>query len=79
MSKYPVTDAIFRFQIILKIDEPYVYLDCSVYNERPTNIEAEAWLPQTYPITKDSQIISHQKKRRIKDFWVYSSMIKDFF
>lgn len=79
MSKYPVTDAIFRFQIILKKDEPYVYLDCSVDNQRPTNIAAEAWLPQTYPITKDSQIISHQKKRRIKDFWVYSSMIKDFF
>lgn len=79
MSKYPVTDAIFRFQIILKKDDPYVYVDCSVDNQRETNIAAEAWLPQTYPITKDSQIISHQKKRRIKDFWVYSAMIKDFF
>lgn len=79
MSKYPVTDAIFRFKITLKKDDPYVYVDCSVDNKRDTNIAAEAWLPQTYPITKDSQIISHQKKRRIKDFWVYSAMIKDFF
>ncbi len=42
-------------------------------------------MPQTWPIDKDSQIISHQKKRRIKggaaayvsDSWVMNTMVKD--
>lgn len=79
MSKYPVTDAIYTFKITLKKGENFVRLDASLTNTRKVPILSEIWLPQTYPITTASQTISHQNKRRIKDLWVYQSMIKDNF
>jgi hypothetical protein len=79
MSAYPVTDAKFTFKVSLKKNEKFVRTECIVENTRETHIAAEAWMPQTYPITRDSQIISHQKKRRCKDLWVYTEMMKDNF
>lgn len=77
MSKYPVTNALFTFKITLNADENFVRLYAGLESSNPDPIHAEIWLPQTYPITRDSQIISHQKKRRVKDLWVYQGMIKD--
>ena len=77
MSKYPVTNAKFIFQITLEKNEKFVRLYAGL--QAPATIKAEIWLPQTYPLTKDSQIISHQKKRRVRDPWVYQGMIKDKF
>ena len=56
-------------------------------NTRNTPAQAEAWMPQTWPISESSQIIYHQKKRRIKggnaayvtDSWVMKSMIKGMY
>lgn len=79
MSKYPVTDAIFTLKVTLRVGEAFLRLDCSVKNTKDVPVIAEAWLPQTYPITDKSQIISHQKKRRCKDLWVYMAMLKDNF
>jgi len=85
MSNYPVTDAIFTFKVTLKAGEKFVRTECTVENTRGEPIQAEAWMPQTWPITEDSQIISHQKKRRVKggngayvtDNWTMHAMIKD--
>ena len=86
MSNYPVTDATFIFKVTLKKGENFLRTKCSVENNKKDEpIQAEAWMPQTWPVTEDSQIISHQKKRRIKggsgayvtDSWVMKSMIKD--
>jgi hypothetical protein len=79
MSKYPVTDAKFTFKVTLKKDDKFVRTECIVENTRDSPVVAEAWMPQTYPITADSQIISKQKKRRCKDLWVYTGMLKDNF
>jgi len=79
MSKYPVTDAEFIFAISLRPGEEFVRLRASLVNTRQTPVLAEMWIPQTYPVTQDSQIISQQKKRRCKDLWVYRGMVKDHF
>ena len=79
MSGYPVTDAKFSFKITLKADDTFVRTECLIENTRTTDIKAEAWMPQTYPITRDSQVISHQEKRRCKDLWVYTEMLKGNF
>lgn len=75
MSLYPVTDAIFTYRITLRADEDFVRLQASLTNTRPTNIRSEIWLPQTYPVTEKSQVISHQQKRRVKDQWVQDTLI----
>lgn len=85
MSNYPVTDAIFTFKVTLKAGEKFLRTECTVENTRVEPIQAEAWMPQTWPITEDSQIISHQKKRRIKggngayvtDNWTMKEMITE--
>lgn len=85
MKNYPVTDAIFKFKVTLRSGEKFLRTECSVENTRDEPVQAEAWMPQTWPIDKHSQIVSHQKKRRIKagsgayvsDTWVMSSMMKD--
>lgn len=85
MANYPVTDAIFSFKVTLRKGEKFLRTECTVENTRGETIQAEAWMPQTWPISETSQIISHQKKRRIKagkaayvaDNWVMQEMIKD--
>ncbi len=79
MSKYPVTDAEFIFTVSLRPGEAFVRLNAALINTKETPVTAEIWLPQTYPVTKNSQIISYQKKRRCKDLWVYMGMLKDNF
>ena len=87
MSNYPVTDAHFIFKVTLKSGEKFLRTECTVENTKSEAIQAEAWMPQTWPITDDSQIISHQKKRRIKagngayvsDSWVMKAMVSDFY
>jgi hypothetical protein len=79
MSKYPVTDAKFTFKVTLRKGDKFVTTECIVDNTRSAPVVAEAWMPQTYPITRDSQIISKQKKRRCKDLWVITGMLKDNF
>lgn len=79
MSKYPVTDAEFIFTIRLQPDEDFVRVRASLLNDRTTPVVAEIWLPQTYPVSRDSRIVSHQKKRRCKDLWAYLAMLKDNF
>jgi hypothetical protein len=79
MSKYPVTDAEFIFTISLRLGEDFVRLKAGLVNTRETPVTAEIWLPQTYPATKSSQVIAHQRKRRCKDLWVYIGMLKDSF
>lgn len=85
MKNYPVTDAFFKFSVTLKSGEKFLRTKCTVENTRGEPIQAEAWMPQTWPIDKNSQIISHQKKRRIKggsasyvsDSWVMRNMIEN--
>jgi len=79
MSKYPVTDAEFIFTVSLRPCEDFIRLKAALVNTRETPVAAEIWLPQTYPASKDSQVISHQRKRRCKDLWVYRGMLKDNF
>ncbi|MEO1087140.1 MAG: hypothetical protein AAFY88_23130, partial [Acidobacteriota bacterium] len=79
MSKYPVTDAEFRLKITLRPGEGFVRLKVSLVNTRQTPILSEIWLPQTYPINSSSRIISHQRKRRCKDPWVYETLLKGKF
>merc|ERR1719223_2163383 len=87
MSNYPLTDANFIFKVTLRKGEKFLRTTCTVENTTNEPIQAEAWLPQTWPITEHSQIISHQKKRRLAGFggsylspsWVYEDMIKDKF
>lgn len=78
MSKYPVSNATFQLKITLKSGEEFLRLSPSITTANE-DADLEAWLPQTYPVNVNSQIISHQKKRRLKDYWVYDSMIKDKF
>jgi len=85
MKNYPVTDAKFIFKVTLRKGEKFLRTECTVVNTRNEPIQAEAWMPQTWPISESSQIISHQKKRRVKagkaayvaDSWVMQEMIKD--
>jgi len=70
LSKYPVTNALFRFKITLVNGESYVRLHGELVKSSADAIKAEIWLPQTYQITTESQIISSQVKRRCKDVWV---------
>ena len=85
MSNYPVTDAWFEFKVTLKSGEKFLRTKCTVKNTKDETIQAEAWMPQTWPIDRNSQIISHQKKRHIKagnaayvsDSWVMRSMIEE--
>merc|ERR1712050_104973 len=85
MKNYPVTDAWFKFKVTLKSGEKFLRTECTVENTKSEPIQAEAWMPQTWPIDTNSQIISHQKKRRIKsgkgayvsDSWVMRSMIEN--
>ena len=87
MKNYPTTNAKFTFKVTLRKGEKFLRTECIVENTTDEPIQAEAWMPQTWPVTKDSQIISHQKKRRIKghngsyvaDSWVISEMIEDKF
>jgi len=87
MSNYPITDAKFIFKVTLRKGEKFLRTECIVDNTRDTAIAAEAWMPQTWPVTKDSQIISHQKKRRVKagsgayvsDAWVMNDLINGKF
>ena len=79
MSKYPVTDAKFTLRVGLMKGDKFVRTEAIVENTRDTDIVAEAWMPQTYPITTQSQVISHQEKRRCKDLWVYTEMLKENF
>lgn len=87
MKNYPVTNANFIFKVTLRKGEKFLRTECTVENTTDGPIQAEAWMPQTWPITEESQIISHQKKRRIKgqsgayvtDSWVMTEMINDKF
>lgn len=87
MKNYPTTNATFKFKVTLRKGEKFLRAECTVENDSDEPIQAEAWMPQTWPVTKDSQIISHQKKRRIKgqsgayvtDSWVMAEMINDKF
>ena len=87
MKNYPTTNATFKFKVALRKGEKFLRAECIVENDCDEPIQAEAWMPQTWPVTKDSQIISHQKKRRIKghsgayvaDSWVMAEMITDKF
>lgn len=77
MSKYPITEATYTFTVSLRPGEDFVRIKASLFNPKEEAVKAEIWLPQTYPVNKDSQVISHQKKRRCKDIWVYQEMLKE--
>lgn len=62
MKNYPTTNATFKFKVTLRKGEKFLRTECIVENDSDECIQAEAWMPQTWPVTKDSQIISHQKK-----------------
>lgn len=70
MSLYPITDGWWTLRITLNANEDFVRLEAEVENTRTVNISGEIWLPQTYPVTRGSQVISKQIKRRVKDQWV---------
>ncbi|GAX27002.1 hypothetical protein FisN_9Lh315 [Fistulifera solaris] len=63
MTKYPVTNMIFTFKITLKDDEDFVRLSMTIENPTSKSCNAEAWVPMTFPIDKNSQILSRQKTR----------------
>jgi hypothetical protein len=69
MTKYPVTNMVFTYKITLKAGEDFVRLSMTVDNPTDKPCNAEAWLPMTFPINKDSEILSHQKTRWRRDEW----------
>jgi hypothetical protein len=69
MTKYPVTNMIFIFRITLKDDEDFVRLSMTVENPTRKSCNAEAWVPMTFPIDKNSQILSRQVTRWRRDEW----------
>ncbi|KAL7555337.1 hypothetical protein ACA910_012081 [Epithemia clementina (nom. ined.)] len=69
MTKYPVTDMTFKFKITLKAGEKLVRLSMTIINNTDKPCNAEAWLPMTFPINKESEILSHQKTRWRRDEW----------
>jgi len=71
LSNYPVSNMTYTFTITLNADEEYVRLDMAVENPTAEVARAEAWLPQTYPIDENSQIIAPQKRRWRKDTWCF--------
>lgn len=74
MSFYPTTNCKFTARITLKEGEEFVRFKMSV--ENPTKVDAlgEAWFPMTYPITKESRIISPQRMRWKRDAWCFPNM-----
>ncbi|CAN0384912.1 unnamed protein product, partial [Discosporangium mesarthrocarpum] len=71
LSNYPVSNMKYTYTITLNADEEYVRLNMAVENPTSELARAEAWLPQTYPIDSDSQIISPQRKRWRRDPWCF--------
>ena len=69
MTKYPVTDMTFKFKITLKAGEKFVRLSMTIINDTDKPSNAEAWLPMTFPINKQSEILSHQQTRWRRDEW----------
>jgi len=70
LSKYPVTNLEFQYKITLNANESFVRLKMSVVNNTDDDAIAEAWLPMTFPIDENSQIICKQRKRWRRDEWV---------
>lgn len=70
----------FSYSITLKADEEFVRLKMCVENPTDASAWGEAWLPMTFPIDSDSQIISPQRKRWRRDEWCHakSANIVDF-
>lgn len=69
MTKYPVTNMEFTYKITLKAGEDFVRLSMTIDNPTEAGANAEAWLPMTFPINKDSEILSRQKTRWRRDEW----------
>ena len=67
MTKYPVTNMKFTYKITLKAGEDFVRLSMTVENPTDQGANAEAWLPMTFPIDADSEILSRQVTRWRRD------------
>lgn len=74
LTKYPVTDMIFTYTITLRTDEDFVRLNMKVDNPTDEVKHAEAWLPMTFPITEDTQIVSEQVTRWRRDEWCFPDL-----
>ncbi|CAE7246714.1 unnamed protein product [Symbiodinium sp. CCMP2456] len=78
MSAYPVTNLVFRFWITLRAGEDYVRLRAEVINPTAADAKGAAWMPMTFPIDEDSQIITPQVYRFKSDEWCYRDLPKIF-
>ncbi|CAE7568906.1 unnamed protein product, partial [Symbiodinium natans] len=78
MSAYPVTNLVFRFWITLRAGEDYVRLRGEVINPTAADAKGAAWMPMTFPIDEDSQIITPQVYRFKSDDWCYRDLPKVF-
>lgn len=74
LSKYPVTNMIFTYTVTLREDEDFVRLNMKVENPTEDVQHAEAWLPMTFPVDKESFILSDQKKRWRRDEWCFPQL-----
>ena len=74
MTNYPVTNMIFTYKITLRENEDFVRLSMTVDNPTDKMAHGEAWLPMTFPITKDSFILDEQPLRWRRDGWVFPWM-----
>jgi len=74
MGKYPVTDLVYTLTVTLRDGEDFVRLNMKVENPTYDEKKAEAWLPMTFPIVKNSQILSRQKMRWKRDDWCFPAL-----
>ena len=74
MTKYPVTNLNFTYTITLRENEEFVRLNMKVENASNEDVNGEAWLPMTYPIEQESQIISPQEYRWRRDEWCFPQL-----
>lgn len=74
MSKYPITNMEYKFNITLVEGEDFVRLRMSVKNFDDFAKNAEAWLPMTFPIDEQSIILSRQKNRWRRDTWCFPDL-----
>jgi len=74
LSKYPVTDLIYTYTITVRKDEDFVRLNMKVANPTDKTAHAEAWLPMTFPINKESYVLSEQNMRWRRDTWCFEDL-----
>lgn len=71
MSYYPVTNMDFTMEVTLRANEEFVRIKCTAENNNSEATKAEVWLPQTYPCTMTSKVISRQVQRWKRDLWCF--------